>query len=201
MARRPVLEAEDTRRTLADLFGLIRVELADAERIFQHELRSKFPFVQHLVDHCGDYQGKRLRPALLLLSGRACGSMTDGSSGPGRRGRDDPHRHARSRRRPRRVDGAPPCRHGQRRVGKRDRGPAGRLSVHARLPPGGIARDDPGLPVDRPGDQPGLRGRDAAGSPSRQPRTRRAIVLRHHRRKDRRAHGRLVPAGCPLLGR
>ena len=63
--------------TLADLFGLIRVELADAERIFQHELRSKFPFVQHLVDHCGDYQGKRLRPALLLLSGRACGSMTE----------------------------------------------------------------------------------------------------------------------------
>ena len=77
MARRPVLEAEDTRRTLVDLFGLIRLELADAERIFQHELRSKFPFVQNLVDHCGDYQGKRLRPALLLLSGRACGSMTE----------------------------------------------------------------------------------------------------------------------------
>src|SRR5881227_4038458 len=77
MARRPVLEAEDTRRTLADLFGLIRPELADAERIFQHELRSKFPFVQHLVDHCGDFQGKRLRPALLLLSGRACGAMTE----------------------------------------------------------------------------------------------------------------------------
>jgi octaprenyl-diphosphate synthase len=77
MARRPVLEVEDTRRSLVDLFGLIRVELADAERIFQHELRSKFPFVQNLVDHCGDYQGKRLRPALLLLSGRACGSMTE----------------------------------------------------------------------------------------------------------------------------
>jgi len=77
MARRPVLEAEDTRRTLASLFGPIRVELADAERIFHHELRSKFPFVQRLVDHCGDYQGKRLRPALLLLSGRACGPMTE----------------------------------------------------------------------------------------------------------------------------
>jgi octaprenyl-diphosphate synthase len=77
MARRPVLEAEDTRRALADLFGLIRLELANAERIFQHELRSKFPFVQNLVDHCGDYQGKRLRPALLLLSGRACGSITE----------------------------------------------------------------------------------------------------------------------------
>ena len=40
------------------------------------ELRSQFPFVQHLVDHCGDYQGKRLRPALLLLAGRASGSLT-----------------------------------------------------------------------------------------------------------------------------
>jgi octaprenyl-diphosphate synthase len=77
MARRTVLEAEETRRGFADLFGLIHHELAQAEQIFQKELRSKFPFVQTLVDHCGDYQGKRLRPALLLLSGRACGSMTE----------------------------------------------------------------------------------------------------------------------------
>jgi octaprenyl-diphosphate synthase len=76
MVRQPVLEVEGTRRTLANLFAPIRAELADAERIFQHELRSRFPFVQHLVDHCGDYQGKRLRPALLLLAARACGSMT-----------------------------------------------------------------------------------------------------------------------------
>ena len=32
--------------------------------------------MQQLVDHCGDYQGKRLRPALLLLAARACGSIT-----------------------------------------------------------------------------------------------------------------------------
>src|SRR5271166_4508563 len=76
MTRRPVLAIEDTRRTLADLFGPIRSELAEAELIFQKELRSHFPFVQHLVDHCGDYQGKRLRPALLLLAGRACGSLS-----------------------------------------------------------------------------------------------------------------------------
>jgi octaprenyl-diphosphate synthase len=76
MTKRPVLEAEDTRRTLADLFSSIRGELAEAERIFQHELRSQFSFLQHLVDHCGDYQGKRLRPALLLLAGRACGTLT-----------------------------------------------------------------------------------------------------------------------------
>src|SRR6516165_4528461 len=76
MVRQPVLVAEDMRRTLADLFRPIRTELESAELIFQHELRSRFPSVQHLVDHCGDYQGKRLRPALLLLSAHACGSVT-----------------------------------------------------------------------------------------------------------------------------
>lgn len=76
MGTRPVLEVEETRRKLADLFAPIRDELAEAERVFQRELRSRFPFVQHLVDHCGDYQGKRLRPALLLLAGRACGAIT-----------------------------------------------------------------------------------------------------------------------------
>ena len=33
--------------------------------------------MQHLVDHCADFQGKRLRPALVLLAGRACGSLSD----------------------------------------------------------------------------------------------------------------------------
>jgi octaprenyl-diphosphate synthase len=76
MARHPVLEAETAHQRLADVFAPIRSELAEAERIFQHELRSKFPFVQRLVDHCGDYQGKRLRPALVLLTARACGTVT-----------------------------------------------------------------------------------------------------------------------------
>lgn len=68
------------RLALADLYGPIAAELADAERIFQEELASRFPFVQHLVDHCADFQGKRLRPALVLLSGRACGRLTPAHS-------------------------------------------------------------------------------------------------------------------------
>ncbi|MFO0891811.1 MAG: polyprenyl synthetase family protein [Isosphaeraceae bacterium] len=76
MARQPLLESETTRQRLTHLFSPIHSELAEAERIFRQELRSQFPFVQHLVDHCGDYQGKRLRPALLLLSAKACGSLT-----------------------------------------------------------------------------------------------------------------------------
>src|SRR5262245_5984204 len=61
---------------LTDLYAPIAAELVDAERIFQEELGSRFPFVQHLVDHCADFHGKRLRPALVLLSGRACGRTT-----------------------------------------------------------------------------------------------------------------------------
>lgn len=61
---------------LGDLYAPIAAELTDAERIFQEELKSRFPFVQHLVDHCADFHGKRLRPALVLLSGRACGRLT-----------------------------------------------------------------------------------------------------------------------------
>ncbi len=68
------------RLALADLYAPIAAELADAERIFQEELSSRFPFVQHLVDHCADFQGKRLRPALVLLSGRACGRVTPAHS-------------------------------------------------------------------------------------------------------------------------
>ncbi len=68
------------RLALADLYAPIADELADAERIFQEELASHFPFVQHLVDHCADFQGKRLRPALVLLSGRACGRVNPSHS-------------------------------------------------------------------------------------------------------------------------
>src|SRR5262249_44591522 len=66
---------------LADLYAPIAAELADAERIFQEELESRFPFVQHLVDHCADFHGKRLRPALVLLAGRACGHWPPAHSG------------------------------------------------------------------------------------------------------------------------
>jgi octaprenyl-diphosphate synthase len=75
MTRPSGLQAEESRKTLSRLFAPIQAGLADAERIFQDELQSRFPFVQALVDHCGDYQGKRLRPALVLLTGGACGRI------------------------------------------------------------------------------------------------------------------------------
>jgi octaprenyl-diphosphate synthase len=67
----------ESRRSLSTLFAPIASELGAAERIFQTELGSQFPFVQQLVDHCVDLQGKRLRPALVLLSGQAFGPLGD----------------------------------------------------------------------------------------------------------------------------
>ncbi len=79
MSRPTGLKAEESRRTLGRLFAPIQGGLVDADRIFQEELQSRFPFVQALVEHCGDYQGKRLRPALVLLAGGACGRFGAGS--------------------------------------------------------------------------------------------------------------------------
>ena len=64
---------EDVRRRLADVYRPIAAELAEAERIFAAELGSRFPFVQQLVTHAADFRGKRLRPALVLLTAKACG--------------------------------------------------------------------------------------------------------------------------------
>jgi octaprenyl-diphosphate synthase len=66
---------EETRQRLAVIYAPIAAELDEAERIFAAELGSRFAFVQHLVDHSADFRGKRLRPALLLLCGRACGPL------------------------------------------------------------------------------------------------------------------------------
>ncbi len=76
MTTQHLLEAGENRSTLSSLYAPIATELAAAEQIFQAELGSRFPFVQQLVDHCADFQGKRLRPSLVLLCGRACGGIS-----------------------------------------------------------------------------------------------------------------------------
>ncbi|MCS6978277.1 MAG: polyprenyl synthetase family protein [Gemmatales bacterium] len=71
-----MLETLKTPSPLTDFFGPIRDDLAAAERIFQQELTSEVPFIRELVAYLAHYRGKRLRPALLLLSARACGQVT-----------------------------------------------------------------------------------------------------------------------------
>ena len=77
MSLNSVIGVGENRRNLSSMYAPIAAELIEAERIFQNELGSRFPFVQHLVDHCADFQGKRLRPALLLLSAKASGRISE----------------------------------------------------------------------------------------------------------------------------
>jgi octaprenyl-diphosphate synthase len=76
MSSQLLLSAEEIGRKLAVAYAPIAPDMARAERIFEQELGSRFPFVQQLVDHCSDFRGKRLRPALVLLTGRACGGLS-----------------------------------------------------------------------------------------------------------------------------
>ena len=70
-----LMRSEEISRKLTMAYSSIERELKETERIFEKELASRFPFVQQLVDHCSDFRGKRLRPALVLLSGQACGGL------------------------------------------------------------------------------------------------------------------------------
>ena len=59
------------------LFAPVADELTAVEEILHRELRSQQPFVDKLLQHGVRLGGKRLRPALLLLSGQAAGELSD----------------------------------------------------------------------------------------------------------------------------
>lgn len=61
---------------LRAVYAPIETELAEVERILQSELRSRFPRVDEMVRYGFQLGGKRLRPALLLLSAKAVGEVT-----------------------------------------------------------------------------------------------------------------------------
>lgn len=63
-------------RGLNAVYELIRDELAQVERMLLEELKSEYPFVDALVQHGFSLGGKRLRPALLMLSAKAVGEVT-----------------------------------------------------------------------------------------------------------------------------
>jgi octaprenyl-diphosphate synthase len=63
--------------TLALLNDCIRNELAAVEQLFNDELGSDLPCVNHLVRHVSRFRGKMLRPTLVLLSAKACGELCD----------------------------------------------------------------------------------------------------------------------------
>jgi octaprenyl-diphosphate synthase len=59
----------------SDLYGPIARDLVEVERILAQTLSSSRPGVARLLEHLGHFRGKRLRPALLLLTARACGRI------------------------------------------------------------------------------------------------------------------------------
>lgn len=63
------------KQQLAILYQPILADLAKAEVILREELRSSSDFVEELTNRVELYRGKRLRPALLLLSAQACGAI------------------------------------------------------------------------------------------------------------------------------
>ena len=68
-------KSEEVGRKLLALYAPIAAELVEAEKVFNAELASRHPFVQNLVDHCADFRGKRLRPALVFLTAKASGQV------------------------------------------------------------------------------------------------------------------------------
>lgn len=72
----PVKQMSDSAPPLADFYQPVRHELAVVERIFDEELASELSFVNTLCDCVRSYRGKMLRPALLLLAGKAVGELS-----------------------------------------------------------------------------------------------------------------------------
>ena len=61
---------------LTDMYGPIQKHLERTVEILDDELRSELPFVNELCEAVKAYRGKMLRPALLLLTGKALGKLT-----------------------------------------------------------------------------------------------------------------------------
>lgn len=61
--------------SLEKLYAPIRAELDQVEESLEREFSSQDPFVDRLARHGFRLGGKRLRPALVLLSAQACGAI------------------------------------------------------------------------------------------------------------------------------
>jgi octaprenyl-diphosphate synthase len=70
------LTLDRPRGTSSSLFSPIASDLEAVERILQATLDDSRPGVDRLLAHLAHYKGKRLRPALLLLTAHACGKIT-----------------------------------------------------------------------------------------------------------------------------
>lgn len=66
----------ETQSLLSELFAPIKKDLVQTEAQLRRELRHRDPFIDELAQRSFRVGGKRLRPALLLLSAQAVGRIT-----------------------------------------------------------------------------------------------------------------------------
>lgn len=60
---------------IANLYGPVAADIEESARIFRDELASDQGFIHDLCRHVDQFHGKRLRPALLLLTAHATGAV------------------------------------------------------------------------------------------------------------------------------
>jgi octaprenyl-diphosphate synthase len=68
-------ETENIASNANELYGIIETEMAAVREGIEGELRSTEELINPLCSYISRYQGKMLRPAVLLLSGKACGPV------------------------------------------------------------------------------------------------------------------------------
>ena len=73
-----IADSQDTMALPLDmLYSPIATELEQVEDLLRREMRSKYPYVDELVQYGCLLGGKRLRPALLLLAAKSTGEVTE----------------------------------------------------------------------------------------------------------------------------
>lgn len=64
--------------TLHDIYAPVRAELSRVEEVLAEELAVHAPRVRELLEHVTSYRGKRMRPALALLTAKCLGRLGEG---------------------------------------------------------------------------------------------------------------------------
>src|SRR6187549_2530886 len=63
--------------SLEEIRGLVRTDLAAVDAMIRARLKSAVPLVDQVAEHIIGGGGKRLRPLLCVIAGRACGIQSD----------------------------------------------------------------------------------------------------------------------------
>jgi octaprenyl-diphosphate synthase len=84
----PLRQSADPGASLEAIRGLVAAELVAVDASVRTGLKSIVPLVDQIAEHIIGGGGKRLRPLLVVLAGRACGASVSGDAASAARGRD-----------------------------------------------------------------------------------------------------------------